>query len=176
MKSRKNELACFSLHVKVLRNDNFLKGKEIQSLPRRLNLLTNNDETHNTSVCTTISDPQIVDHKAVPDNSENPIFDGTEASNIAKPVRVSLMEENEDDINNMCVDEPQNFSTLEEKIRMDIDDLLKENIEILFGKKFQASVDDLQVEVAKLKEKKQDRATKNQQSDIHPIYRNLREL
>lgn len=94
------------------------------------------------------------------------------------------MEENEDDINIMCVDEPQNFSTLEEKIRMDIDDLLKENIEFWLRfstsfyqiKKFQASVDDLQVEVAKLKEKKQDRATKNQQSDIHPIYRNLREL
>ncbi|CAI9775899.1 unnamed protein product [Fraxinus pennsylvanica] len=183
-KKKRASLFQSAVQVKVLRNANSLKDEEIQSLLWKLNFLTNNDETQNTSVCTNESDLQIVDHKAVPDNSDKPIFDGTEASNIAEPVRVSPVEENEEDINIMCVDEPQNFSTLEEKIRMDIDDLLEENIEFWLRfstsfyqiKKFQTSVDDLQAEVAKLKEKKQDGAAKNQHSDIRPIYRHLRQI
>ncbi|KAL2489060.1 Protein NETWORKED 2D [Forsythia ovata] len=185
-KTKRASLFQSAVQVKVLRNANTLKDEEIQSLLRKLNSLTNNDETQHSSVCTIESNPQIVDHKAVLDNSDKPILDGTETSTIAELEKASLVEEHEEDIIIISVDEPQNFSTLEEKIRMDIDDLLEENIEFWLRfstsfyqiQKFQTSVDDLLAEVAKLKEKRQDGDAKKKllHSDIRPIYRHLREI
>ncbi|KAL2471416.1 Protein NETWORKED 2D [Abeliophyllum distichum] len=185
-KKKRASLFQSAVQVKVLRNANTLKDEKIQSLLRKLNLLTNNDETQHSSACMIESDPQIEDHKAVLDNSDKPIFDGTETSTIAELEKASLEEEHEEDIIIISVDEPQNFSTLEEKIRMDIDDLLEENIEFWLRfstsfyqiQKFQTSVDDLRAEVAKLKEKRQDGDAKKQllHSDIRPIYRHLREI
>ncbi|XP_019175010.1 PREDICTED: protein NETWORKED 2A-like isoform X2 [Ipomoea nil] len=85
------------------------------------------------------------------------------------------------------LDEPQTFSTIEEKIRMDIDDLLEENIEFWLRfstslhqvKKFQTSVEDLQAELQKVREKnKQEGSSKPPSllSDIRPIYKHMKEI
>lgn len=81
-------------------------------------------------------------------------------------------------------------STIEEKYRSDIDGLLEENLEFWLRfstsvhqiQKFEASIEDLHLELKKLKERnnrKPEGIVSNQhslQSDARPIYRHLREI
>ncbi|KAM7518503.1 hypothetical protein LguiB_017465 [Lonicera macranthoides] len=86
-----------------------------------------------------------------------------------------------------AVDEPRIIPTIEEKIRMDIDDLLEENIEFWLRfstsihqiKKFQTQFHDLQAESTKVMEKKKrDESTTPRSSDpdIRAIYKHLRDI
>ncbi|KAK4483929.1 hypothetical protein RD792_011138 [Penstemon davidsonii] len=163
-KKRRASLFQTAVQIKVLTRANSSKSAEIQSLQDKLN-------------------KQVLEPRGIREDSTSP-----EQSIIAE-------EEKEDDKISIYVDEkisihldePPPFSTLEGKIRMEIDDLLEENIEFWLRfstsfhqiQKFQTSVEDLQAEVAKVKEKKQELpATKDHMinSEIRPIYRHLREI
>ncbi|KAK9271025.1 hypothetical protein L1049_026613 [Liquidambar formosana] len=93
----------------------------------------------------------------------------------------------ENGIKAIPVDESHAVSSIEEKFRADIDDLLEENLEFWLRfstsfhqiQKFQTSIQDLQAELSKLKKnKKQDGSSKHQslKSDARPIYAHLREI
>ncbi|KAL3830391.1 hypothetical protein ACJIZ3_019193 [Penstemon smallii] len=163
-KKRRASLFQTAVQIKVLTRANSSKNAEIQSLQDKLN-------------------KQVLEPRDAKEDSTSP-----EQLIIAE-------EEKEDDKISIYVDEkisihldePPPFSTLEGKIRMEIDDLLEENIEFWLRfstsfhqiQKFQTSVEDLQAEVAKVKEKKQELpATKDHMinSEIRPIYRHLREI
>lgn len=86
---------------------------------------------------------------------------------------------------------PHSFSTIEEKFRSDIDGLLEENLEFWLRfstsvhqiQKFETSIEDLQLDLSKLKENHHKKpegiiGSKHHsiQSDARPIYRHLREI
>ncbi|KAI9164679.1 hypothetical protein LWI28_000197 [Acer negundo] len=87
------------------------------------------------------------------------------------------------------VDQYENTSPIEEKFRMDIDELLEENLDFWLRfsssfhqvQKFETEVQDLQAEVSKVEEKQK----KNEgssglkyslKSDVRPLYKHLREI
>uniref|UniRef100_A0A5B7AHF3 Putative myosin heavy chain, skeletal muscle-like n=1 Tax=Davidia involucrata TaxID=16924 RepID=A0A5B7AHF3_DAVIN len=94
----------------------------------------------------------------------------------------------EEDIKLMLIGEPQAVSAIEEKLRMNIDCILDENLDFWLRfstsfhqiKKFKTEVQDLQDEISKLKEKekaKQEGSSKTDvKSDLRPIYKHLREI
>ncbi|KAK9284872.1 hypothetical protein L1049_024052 [Liquidambar formosana] len=94
------------------------------------------------------------------------------------------------DIKVILIDQPHAISTIEEKFRMDIDELLEENLNFWLRfstsfhqiQKFQTEVEDLQAEILKLNEKakkKQEGSPTTEpsmKSDARPIYTHLREI
>ncbi|XP_010274622.1 PREDICTED: protein NETWORKED 2D-like [Nelumbo nucifera] len=92
----------------------------------------------------------------------------------------------DEDIKVVLVDKPQTVSSIEEKFRRAIDDLLEENLDFWFRfctsfhqvQKFQTEIQDLQDEFSKLKENKnkEGNAEKSVRSDARPIYKHLREI
>lgn len=90
----------------------------------------------------------------------------------------------------ISVDEPHLVSMVEEKFRSDIDGLLEENIEFWLRfttsfhqiQKFQTSVEDLQDELTRLRESKNQEGSSSKSrsamnsSDVRPIYTHLKEI
>ncbi|KAK1586984.1 hypothetical protein Q3G72_008281 [Acer saccharum] len=99
-------------------------------------------------------------------------------------------EEGEEDVRVIeVVDQHENTSPIEEQFRMDIDELLEENLDFWLRfsssfhqvQKFETEVQDLQAEVSKVEEK----LKKNEgsgslkyslKSDVRPLYKHLREI
>nr|GMD91301.1 protein NETWORKED 2D [Ipomoea batatas] len=140
-----------------------------------------------------------VREEAKPSSEDAPVREEAKPSSEDAPVREEAKpseetsifntkgDDDEVDIKIANLDEPQTFSTIQEKIRMDIDDLLEENIEFWLRfstsfhqvKKFQTSVEDLQAELQKAREKnKQEGSIKPPSllSDIRPIYKHMKEI
>lgn len=108
-------------------------------------------------------------------------------STTEKCAKISRTKKEDDNKEISAVDEPHLIPTIEEKIRMDIDDLLEENIEFWLRfstsvhqiKKFQTQFHDLQAELTKVVEKKKrDESTTPWSSDpdIRAIYKHLRDI
>ncbi|KAF3447251.1 hypothetical protein FNV43_RR12431 [Rhamnella rubrinervis] len=86
------------------------------------------------------------------------------------------------------VSRPHSVSIIEDRFRLNIDELLEENLEFWLRfstsvhqiQKFKTSIDDLQLELSNLMEKKkQEGSSSNKhylQSEARPIYRHLREI
>ncbi|XP_043713411.1 protein NETWORKED 2A-like isoform X2 [Telopea speciosissima] len=133
-------------------------------------------------------------------NSDQPTFNFLDDQNVGPAVRTNksiangtmetyptAAEDEEEEIKVILVDEPH-VSTIEEKFRRDIDELLEENLEFwlrfstLFHQiqKFETPIQDLQAEISKLKEnKKQESNTttgRSLKSDARPIHKHLREI
>nr|XP_027093872.1 protein NETWORKED 2B-like [Coffea arabica] len=100
--------------------------------------------------------------------------------------KISFVEEN-GAIKVINLDETQNLSVVEERIRTDIDELLEENIGFWMKfstsfhqvQKFQTTVRDLQAELAEVKANNKHSGSTNHQllvSEIRPIYRHLSEI
>ncbi|KAF9608651.1 hypothetical protein IFM89_010435 [Coptis chinensis] len=128
------------------------------------------------------------DHQQVPNILQDRNAEGTERPDASAP-EVSPTEE-EDAVKVIFIDEHLTVSTIEEKFRRDIDELLEENLEFwlrfsgLFHQiqKFQTAIEDLQAEYFKLKDsKKQEDSTSSKhnqsiKSDARPLYKHLREI
>ncbi|KAL3838657.1 hypothetical protein ACJIZ3_023248 [Penstemon smallii] len=92
----------------------------------------------------------------------------------------------EDEIKLIYINRPALISIVEEKLRMDIDAILDENLDFWLRfstafhqiQKFKTEVQDLQGEIVKLKEKKKQEgsATMRIKSEVRPIYKHLREI
>ncbi|KAK4493197.1 hypothetical protein RD792_017944 [Penstemon davidsonii] len=92
----------------------------------------------------------------------------------------------EDEIKLVYINRPTLISIVEEKLRMDIDAILDENLDFWLRfstafhqiQKFKTEVQDLQGEIVKLKEKKKQEgsATTRIKSEVRPIYKHLREI
>ncbi|GFP90687.1 hypothetical protein PHJA_001212800 [Phtheirospermum japonicum] len=88
----------------------------------------------------------------------------------------------EDDFN----DRPDTISAIEEKLRLEIDAILDENLDFWLRfstafhqvQKFKSEVQDLQDEISKLREKKKQEGsvTAQHKSEARPIYKHLREI
>ncbi|KAF8012218.1 hypothetical protein BT93_I0371 [Corymbia citriodora subsp. variegata] len=96
-------------------------------------------------------------------------------------------ETEEDDIKLILADQPNLTSEIEEKFRMDIDQLLEENLEFWLRfstalhqiQNYETAVEDLQAETMKLleKEKKKEGSRSGPlKSDVKPIYKHLRDI
>ncbi|XP_055836272.1 protein NETWORKED 2A-like isoform X2 [Solanum dulcamara] len=172
-KKRRASHFQYVVQMKVLKNANALKDAQILSLQHRLNSLQSKDiETINFNEMPKEATLQAADMKL--------------ESTAPEDRRISDIGEDGGDIKVTDVDEAQSFTTVEEKVRMDIDDLLEENIELWLRfstsfhqlHKFQTSVQDLQDELNKVREeRKQDTGQpRSLLSGIRPIYRHLREI
>ncbi|XP_073289094.1 kinase-interacting protein 1-like [Primulina huaijiensis] len=92
----------------------------------------------------------------------------------------------EGDIKLVFIDRTSPISAVEEKLRMDIDAILDENLDFWLRfstafhqiQKFKTEVQDLQDEILKLLEKKMQvgSVTTEQKSEVRPIYKHLREI
>ncbi|XP_073158477.1 kinase-interacting protein 1-like [Henckelia pumila] len=92
----------------------------------------------------------------------------------------------EGDMKLVFIDRTSSISAVEEKLRMDIDAILDENLDFWLRfstafhqiQKFKTEVQDLQDEILKLLEKKMQvgSVTTEQKSEVRPIYKHLREI
>ncbi|KAH0683792.1 hypothetical protein KY289_021544 [Solanum tuberosum] len=172
-KKRRASHFQYVVQMKVLKNANALKDAQILSLQHRLNSLQSKDV-------------ETINFNELPKEATLQAADMRQESTAPEDRRISDIGEDSRDIKVTDVDETHSFTTVEEKVRMDIDDLLEENIELWLRfstsfhqlHKFQTSVQDLQDEINKVREeRKQDTGLpQSLLSGIRPIYRHLREI
>ncbi|KAG9149654.1 hypothetical protein Leryth_017579 [Lithospermum erythrorhizon] len=196
-KKKRAGLFQHAIQVKLLRSSNAVKDAQIQSLHKKLSSEQKDKEQVPDSHQIQMEpfddfnprSPQ-PNQSELKDTPEKPILEAVDVKEEqSTPVQggISYIEEAEGNITILNVEEPHTFSTTEEKIRMDIDELLEENIEFWLRfstsfhqiEKFQNSIQDLQAELAKLREKKKEGSQGKdnlQLSEVRPIYRHLREI
>ncbi|KAK8672998.1 hypothetical protein V6N13_111354 [Hibiscus sabdariffa] len=161
-------LSDIMLQLKELKKSNAMKDKEILSLRRELNLSragvsqSNNIDQH--------AEPRVSAEKSM-------------------VVEISPSEEEvKEHIGVMLSDQSQTLSEIEEKFRLNIDELLNENLDFWFRfstvvqeiPKFENGVKDLQAEISELDERrKQDGSgtvKSSIMSDVRPLYKHLTEV
>ncbi|XP_042506949.1 protein NETWORKED 2D-like [Macadamia integrifolia] len=180
------------VQLRKLKCANAIKDDEIKSLRQKLSFLQTsfegNFETNYTEFKNTQQGNQQPIINLLDDqNVESAVTNGNSIAN--GDMRTKPTAENgEEDIKVVHVDESQVLTTIEEKFRRDIDELLEENLEFwlrfstLFHQIqiFQTSIQDLQAEISKLKDnKKQEGSTtssRSLKSDARPIYKHLTEI
>ncbi|MCD7454851.1 hypothetical protein HAX54_026222 [Datura stramonium] len=194
-KKRRASHFQYVVQMKILKNANALKDAQILSLQHRLNLLQSKDvETTNfNEMPKTLQAAEVqsrhYEEKTLPEVLDKSLTHSTDMRQEAiapEDTRISDIGEDGRDIKVTDVDETHSFTTVEEKVRMDIDDLLEENIELWLRfstsfhqlHKFQTSVQDLQADISKVKEERKQDTGQPQSllSGIRPIYRHLREI
>ncbi|XP_022741299.1 protein NETWORKED 2D-like [Durio zibethinus] len=159
------------LQLKELKSSNSLKDEEIRSLREKLSLFqTGLGENNNTD--------QYVETRV---SSEKSIV--TVTSTTPPPEK-----EVKEDIGVMLIDQSQPTSAIEEKFRMNIDELLEENLDFWFRfstafhevQKFENGVKDLMAEVSELEERQKQGGSSpskySLKSDVRPLYKHLREV
>lgn len=146
--------------IRELKNATALKDKEIHLLKQKLN-------------------PQQTSQDLDEDNVES-----------IKAFEDSTEKENENEIKVIPIDELHLVSTIEEKFRIDIDDLLEENLEFWLRfstsfheiQKYRNSVQDLQAEIVKLKQNKWKEGSSSSKhpeslkSETRPLYQHLKDI
>ncbi|KAF8411361.1 hypothetical protein HHK36_003910 [Tetracentron sinense] len=214
-KKNRDSLFETTVQLRELKSANTMKDKEIQSLRQKLSFLqTSFDENLGPSLNNSKDSQQGRLHNSMTEGSSSqfsnipsmnsdhqPVFDPIDDQNVELTARNNETtaagtteippseEEEEEKIKVILVDEPHAVSTIEEKLRADIDELLEENLEFWLRfstsfhqiQKFQTAIQDLQAELSKLKrnKKQEDSTTPTDQtlkSDVRPIYKHLREI
>lgn len=185
-KKHRANLFKSTLQLKVLKSANASKDAEIQSLHKKLNLLQSEHDVPNTNKSTE------GDHRQV---------SYTSSSNLEKRKAYDILEGQVESVgtrestaaaqtnNNKRYDSGEKefasaISSIEEKIRMDLDELLEENIDFWLKystsfhqvEKFQTTFEDLEAELTELKKSKKQEGSTLQHSDVRPIYMHLREI
>lgn len=198
-KKRRASHFQYVIQIKVLKSSIASKDAEIHSLKKKLiSVQANHVETPQSNENITKSSSVITGDNSldvymksllqlidVPTSEDAPVIEEAKPSEETTISNTKGNDEVDAKITNL--EEPQTFSTIEEKIRMDIDDLLEENIEFWLRfstalhqmKKFQTSVEDLQDELKKVREKNKQEGSKpppSLLSDIRPIYKHMREI
>uniref|UniRef100_A0A7N0UXP2 NAB domain-containing protein n=1 Tax=Kalanchoe fedtschenkoi TaxID=63787 RepID=A0A7N0UXP2_KALFE len=171
--------------MKRIMHANSLKDKEIQSLRRTLSLLKMNSGEKDAAVSVTETSENEVARLREPDLlllselGNRTANDATEnTAEDSQPARPEII----------LNDEPHFVSSVEEKFRSDLDEMLGENLEFWLRfctsvhqiQKFKSSIEDLQIEATRvLESKKQETNAKNLESlksDAKPIYKHLKEI
>lgn len=203
---KKNRANLFksTVQLKVLQSANDSKDAEIESLHKKLNLFQmDEDEAPDTqdnlkgaNFKDSDTSSTSIDQKTVSNLLEEQRVESTASEHKKVSTEESKgemksdttvhkkvpTEEDEVEMKVDSVDEGPIISSVEEKIRMDLDDLLEENIEFWLRystsfhqvQKFQTMFEDLQKELAELRENKKDGSI--EQSNVRPIYKHLREI
>ncbi|KAH7848095.1 hypothetical protein Vadar_033750 [Vaccinium darrowii] len=176
----RESLFKYAVQIKELKDANDLKDGEIQSLHKKLDLWLN--ETPETSL-----------KREGEEGKKRAISDQDQVSDLLDEQEVESQErkgKEEGEKRVISVDEPHLVSMVEEKFRSDIDGLLEENIEFWLRfttsfhqiQKFQTSVEDLQDELTRLRESKNQEGSSSKSrsamnsSDVRPIYTHLKEI
>ncbi|KAE9466237.1 hypothetical protein C3L33_01852, partial [Rhododendron williamsianum] len=172
----KNRESLFetTVQLKELRSAIAKRDEEIQSLRQKLKLLQekageNKDSKEYNRSISILFDDQNPDPEVIEDSRGN---GGVE-----------------EDAKFILIDQPHSLSPIEEKLRMNIDALLDENLDFWLRfstsfhqvQKFKTGFQDLEAEISKLKEKESNkegssRARTDIKSDLRPIYAHLREV
>ncbi|KAL5705366.1 hypothetical protein ACHQM5_023676 [Ranunculus cassubicifolius] len=198
----KNNDAQFEAMVQLreLKSAIAMKDEEIQSLRQKLKIMQESENSNELKS----HEPQIdslqeKSHDMSKEGKETTalLSEHAQASDLqdrnveAEPKPNDVPKEvDEEDVIMVIPKEDRAVSTLEEKFRRDIDELLEENLEFwlrfsgLFQEiqKFQTSIEDLQSDYKKLKGQKNledstsSRHTNSLKSDARPIYKHLREI
>ncbi|XP_043709490.1 protein NETWORKED 2D-like [Telopea speciosissima] len=180
------------VQLREMKRANAIKDDEIKSLRQKLSFLQTSFEGNMEANNTVFKNTQQGNQQPIinlldDENVEAAVTSDKSIANGAMETKPTA-EVEEEEIKVILVDEPHVFSTIEEKFRRDIDELLEENLEFwlrfstLFHQiqKFQSSTHDLQAEISKLKDnKKQEGSTttnRSLKSDARPIYKHLREI
>ncbi|KAK1393006.1 NAB domain-containing protein [Heracleum sosnowskyi] len=177
-KKHRANLFKSTLQMKVLKNANASKDAEIQSLHKKLNLSQSEHDVRNTNKSSE------ADHRQVSDTSSYDILERQVETIRTEESTVAAQTNDNKTYDRGEMELASAISSIEEKIRMDLDELLEDNIDFWLKystsfyqvEKFQTTFEDLQAELTELnKSKKQERSTL-QHSDVRPIYMHLREM
>ncbi|CAK9176211.1 unnamed protein product [Ilex paraguariensis] len=178
-KRNRDNLFEMTVQLREMKSAIAKRDEEIQSLRWKLNLeqasvsedkYSNGD--HPPSTSDSIDDRSAKPEARIEDPSNNE--------------DTQLTKEEEEHIMLILTDQPQCISVIEEKLRMNIDAILDENLEFWLRfstafhqiQKFKTEVQDLQDEIKQLKEKKKQEGSieTDLKSDLRPIYKHLREI
>ncbi|KAI3949684.1 hypothetical protein MKW92_029970 [Papaver armeniacum] len=199
------------MQVRDLKNSNTTKDDEIRALRQKLNLMQQSLEGTADTCVDEGKGSQM--NKSRDSTEERSGADGSmnlDNLNVEAPTKTEKTAEThgeeQEESKMLIVDEPHVLSTIEEKFRKDIDELLEENLEFWLRfstsfhqiQKFQTSIQDLQTELSQLKDKKKqegsskegkestsdrpersdrsERSSRSLKSDARPIYKHLREI
>ncbi|KAI3978976.1 hypothetical protein MKX01_016151 [Papaver californicum] len=200
------------MQVRDLKNSNATKDDEIRALRQKLNLMQQSFEGSTDIHVAEGKGSQMnrprdsTEGRSVADGSMNSDNGNVESPTRAEKTAETHGEEEQEESKMLIVDEPHVLSTIEEKFRKDIDELLEENLKFWLRfstsfhqiQKFQTSIQDLQTELSQLKDKKKqegsskegkesisdrpersdrsERSSRSLKSDTRPIYKHLREI
>ncbi|KAB1201907.1 hypothetical protein CJ030_MR8G002359 [Morella rubra] len=166
-----------SVQLQELKSANAVKDEEIKSLRQKINLLLKCMDESKDLKDFEASDSQGTSNVSGDLNREPKV--GTETTLAAE----------EDDIKALLIDQPDTMSAIEKKLRMNIDELLEENLDFWLKfstvfhqiQKFDTGIKDLQDELLKLSEKGKklegsSTVRYSLKSDARPIYKHLREI
>ncbi|MCE3051955.1 hypothetical protein HAX54_051247 [Datura stramonium] len=164
-----------TLQMRELRSAIAKRDEEINSLRGKLNVLQGDN---------------VAESKALEEEKQQASDPSDDQSLKSKDVAQTENKDNRNDLLYLMmtmVDEHASPSPIEEKFRMEIDEMLDENLDFWLRfsttfhqiKKFKTTVQDLQSEILKIraKESEESNSTKaNMKSEIRPIYKHMREI
>jgi hypothetical protein len=196
-KKKKDSIFELSMQIRELKSVAASKDEMIQSLLQKLSCpqpSTNTTPEYKYMNQESISQAATSEAYNIPPSNSgrktlSDLFGDESSETIGESPRNSkrsLSKEEERNVKENQVDHHHAASTIEEKFRSDVDDLLEENLEFWLRfstsvhqiQKLQTSIQDLHTELQNQKDKKQEGSGKNQtlKSDVKPIYRHLREI
>ncbi|KAL3527547.1 hypothetical protein ACH5RR_012203 [Cinchona calisaya] len=158
-----------AVQIRELRVAIAKRDEDIQCLQKRLNDLQGEGNNVKENECTSSNDWSLKP--------------GAETEDLTANVRVADKED--EDIKLILMEQPVVKSQVEEKLRMEIDGILDENLDFWLRfsttfhlvQKFRTTVQDLNQEISRLKEKKkQEESTSDLKSEVRPIYKHLKEI
>ncbi|KAI3462134.1 hypothetical protein Pfo_018797 [Paulownia fortunei] len=164
-----------TVQMRELKQAILKRDQEIQHLRQRLNLLQGNkDVKEESGLLSNYSG----DRSVKPES-------GSEDLEVNEDFNAPITNR-EEETKLVFNDRTPTISVVEEKLRMEIDAILDENLDFWLRfstafhqvQKFKSEVQDLQDEISKLKEKKKQEGsvTTQQKSEARPIYKHLREI
>ena len=167
-----------SMLLKELKSSNAMKDEEIKSLRQKVNLLLKcldeNKDSGDSKASDLLQKANLLDDLS---------FEPKAGTGLTTLVR------EKDNFKFTLLDQPpETMSATEEKLRMNIDELLEENLDFWLKfstsfhqiQKFETGIQDLQAEILKLEEKgkklEASSARYSLKSDARPIYKHMREI
>jgi len=167
-----------SMLLKELKSSNAMKDEEIKSLRQKVNLLLKcldeNKDSGDSNASDLLQKANLLDDLS---------FEPKAGTGLTTLVR------EKDNFKFTLLDQPPDtMSATEEKLRMNIDELLEENLDFWLKfstsfhqiQKFETGIQDLQAEILKLEEKgkklEASSARYSLKSDARPIYKHMREI
>ncbi|XP_065882255.1 protein NETWORKED 2A-like [Euphorbia lathyris] len=188
-----------ALQIRELKNELTVKDKEIESLKKSSFLQTNKDQNHETSSTEFkylhpggASPESLIhtasthdsDHSTTPNSPQHQIFDHTQSTESLGEFAATLSSSEKEEIDEII---RNTVSTIEDKFRTEIDELLEGNLEFWMRfsnslnqiDKFRNSIKDLKAELKKLKGAAEQEGNDKHQwitSEVRAIYKHLGQI
>ncbi|XP_057807165.1 kinase-interacting protein 1-like [Salvia miltiorrhiza] len=172
-----------TMQMRELKQAIMKRDQEIQHLRQELSLLQGNKDGAKKEAPSNSSsaEPESADEEAA-----GKVESAEQSGKPESGTEDSEVEEKEDDIKLMFKVKASAVSAVEERLRMEIDAILDENLDFWLRfstafhqvQKFKSEAQDLLEEIAKLREKKKQEGcmTAQLKSEVRPIYKHLREI